>query len=360
MGKTTTAELDTAARPARESVVEIGAFVLITGAVAFLVLWLSAGMDWVRMWPATVQAGGEVLDEIGWVFGVYVPTLLGFYVLVTGEQLGQVSNAAWRRRILGGVAELSFAAIVPALVLVVVYCVSTTGMLGPLFAVIPASGVMFFLTVQLGGFVVFEPSIQLADATQSQARARTQLEALRPRSQRRLWAVLTVNLLAVTLVGGAVLGVTGGWLWLSEWLTLPLLLSWAAATCLFGSFVAGMLAARTVTAQVLAGAGVALVWVFTAGMVLSLGEAVDPAGPLTAALVAITAAVNLSALWPLRRSPRILVDWTLSGGFRAARARLWARSYRDSTRTIRELTDVGSGPGFRTRLGTAWAALTNR
>lgn len=259
-----------------------------------------------------------------------------------------------------GVAELSFAAIIPALVLVLVYCVSAPERLGPLFAVVPATGVMFFLTVQLGGFVVFEPAVQLADATQSQARARAQLAALRRRSRRPLWAVLTANLLAATLVGAVVLGSAGGWVWFTEWLTFPLLLTWAAATCLFGSFIAGMLAARTVTSRVLAVAGMVLIWVFTVGMALSLSDAAEPSWPLAAAFVAMTVAVNASAVWPLRPSAQVLVNWTLSGGFRAARARLWVTTYRRSTVKIRELTEVGGGPDLRTRLTSAWALLVGR
>lgn len=135
----------------RESVVDVASFSSLTLAVGFLSIWVAAGADFRSFWTVALGAGAAVLGELGWVFGVFVPTLLGFYVLITGEQLGQGKNAGRLRRLLGGVAEVSFAVLLPGLLLVGLYCLSSPANIGALFVVLPATLLFGFLTVELGG-----------------------------------------------------------------------------------------------------------------------------------------------------------------------------------------------------------------
>ncbi|MCG7414834.1 hypothetical protein MHK74_09680 [Microbacterium aurum] len=206
----------TAARPARESLAEIGFMFSLTFVIGLGVMWSAAGGDITKLWEASVLAGASVLNELSWVFGLYVPTLLGFYVLVTGEQLGQVTNAGRLRRILGVVAEFSFAALLPGVLLVAIYCVSSPATIGALFAVVPATFVLAFLTVQLGGFVVFELAVQLADAEQLRDQSQSRLAILKSRSRRPLWSVLAFTVVVLSVLGLVVFGFAGEWGWLLQ------------------------------------------------------------------------------------------------------------------------------------------------
>lgn len=327
---------------------------LITVPLGFLVLWAASGADWATLWTLTLDAGAAVAAEIGWVAGIYVPTLLGFYVLITGEQLGKGTNAGRLRRLLGGVAEFSFAALIPALLVLTAYTVSDPSRFGLLFVVIPAVGLLFFLTVQLGGFVVFETSVLLDDALDTRSRTLARMRALRPNSKRPAWLVIVGNLLLTIMVGAVTLGVGAGWAVLMHWEAVMFVATAAASLTLVGAFIAALRASRTVQSTIVAGAATALTVLWLATVVWR----VQP--PVIAVVVGVVAvAAGVSAWSPLR----VLPDWSLAGAAARVGRRLALVTARRASRRVgqlrtelREKEDVE----VRTRLGEAWTALRPR
>ena len=148
------------------------------------------------------EAGKVVLQHIGWAFGAYIPILLGFYAIVVGGQLvADPATAARTRRMLGLVAEVMTGCLVPALALIVAACIAEPAQAGALFVVVPVSAVMFFLAIQLGGFVVFERAEQLATAERTRDWAKERLRTLRSRSRTPIWLVVLVHTLLGALIG---------------------------------------------------------------------------------------------------------------------------------------------------------------
>ena len=325
----------TAARPARESLAEIGFMFSLTFVIGLGVMWSAAGGDITKLWEASVLAGASVLNELSWVFGLYVPTLLGFYVLVTGEQLGQVTNAGRLRRILGVVAEFSFAALLPGVLLVAIYCVSSPATIGALFAVVPATFVLAFLTVQLGGFVVFELAVQLADAEQLRDQSQSRLAILKSRSRRPLWSVLAFTVVVLSVLGLVVFGFAGEWGWLLQWPTYVFAIGGAAVATAVGSLVAGMLAIRSLWGRIGALSTVLLVSVFLVSAVWT--QSVLQIWPVVAVIVAQAAVATLSAVGPPSGAWGWAVDWSLAGAADRVAARSAVSAYVRSSRRIVEL-----------------------
>ncbi|MFD4957821.1 hypothetical protein [Microbacterium sp. NPDC058389] len=356
MGKADNVVVEAAPRRARESFAELGAFVaLLALPAAFLVLWVAAGADWVRWWELAIQAGSAVLAEIGWVFGVYVPTLLGFYVLVLGEQLGHAVDAGRLRRLLGGVAEISFAALVPALLLIVLSCLSEPANIGPLLVIGPATLLLLFLTVQLGGFVVFDVSVQLDDAVKTRQKAKVRMQALQPRSRRPVWLVLAANGVGTVTVGCLAIAAAGAAPWLTQWQTYVVVGAGALLMCGLGAFGATMVVAGTRLGQWAAIALLILMW--AAVTVIAWGVRGHVLNPVVLAYGAMAAAATLSAYWPRQHAARRLVDWTLVGAVTTVAARNEARAHRASVIRIAELRSLlgpEKGPPLVQRL---WGAL---
>lgn len=195
------------ARPWRE----VGTEVLLLSTIASLLTLLVVGAPHGFQTGGTVEvarvAGEEALAQVGWGFGVYIPTLLGFYAIVAGGQLiGGEAAAARVRRVLGFVAELMLAAIVPALLLIVLYVTVTPAKLGALLVVLPVTGVMIFLAVQLGGFLVPDADVWLDSLGETGKALRERLKGVRSRSRRPAFSVLLANVAAPTVVATLLVG----------------------------------------------------------------------------------------------------------------------------------------------------------
>ncbi len=195
------------ARPWRE----VGTEVLLLSTIASLLTLLVVGAPHGFQTAGTVEAarvaGEEALAQVGWGFGVYIPTLLGFYAIVAGGQLiGGEAAAARVRRVLGFVAELMLAAIVPALLLIVLYVTLAPAKLGALLVVLPVTGVMIFLAVQLGGFLVPDADVWLDSLGETGKALRERLKGVRARSRRPAFSVLLANVAAPTVVATLLVG----------------------------------------------------------------------------------------------------------------------------------------------------------
>lgn len=329
-----------APRRARESISEMAGMSVATICITIgLAVTFGGGEDLVpRAMVWTLTAGESVLDHIGWGFGVYIPTLLGFYAIVIGGQLVATPTAARRiRRVLGFVAEAMAAAFVPALLLVVIVCVGVPARAGALFVVAPVAGLMFFLAIQLGGFLVFERRQRLATAERSRDWAQQRLPGLAFRSRRPFWVVLLVHTLVASTVG----------VFVTVAFTRPQ--PFWGLFVLYAIIAAGLVLASTHALVTLRTArdrstGV-FVWVLSGGLyvaVIAIAGELFVAHPSNFAGAAGVASVVLvtgaSTFWPRRCAPRLLLNWTLQGASTAYAARSVARVYRNAVREIRELT----------------------
>lgn len=345
-------------RPAREAAIEI----LVMSAVAVMIVALVFVLPG---WPGTPGkylgltpvAGEAALGHIGWTFGAYIPILLGFYAIVIGGQfVGDASSAAKTRRTLGFVAEGMASALVPALVLILVACIADFSKAGVLLVIVPVSAVMFFLSIQLGGFVVFEPAVRLASARQSREWAAERLRALRLRSRRPVWLVVSLNVLVGTGIGCLVLLLFRPSHFQHLLMTVmcfmfALALSLSAVGGLFTFHTARGRSSRIVGRMLLLSM-YGVVTVLTAEVWVANGAG---AGLSLASVVVFSA---LSGLAPLARVPKAAVTWSVHGASTRYSARSIALTYKRNVGEIRELAvrRQPDRPTIRARLATAaWA-----
>lgn len=318
------------ARPASKAVFELIIISLLGLFIAFILG--SGGESPEQAILRAPVAGAVVLQHIGWAFGVYIPILLGFYAIVIGGQLVvEPATAAKTRRRLGFVAELIAGAFVPALALVIAACVDDPRQAGALFVILPAAAVVFFLAVQLGGFIVFERALRLATADRTRDWAKQRLEALKPRSSRPIWMVVVAHAVIGGLVGFVTALVTGRSP--SSILVLTPLYSGVAFVLAFAG-ATGVYFFDTAQDRV----GRIMAWplsvgVYIAGIVLAFDVAdASPAAGVSVLLLVIFSAA--SVLMPRRSMPRFLLNWTIQGATAGYAALTIASHY---VRTVREI-----------------------
>lgn len=349
-GKQTGAQPLTLRRPGSESLSEIalGSFLCawLFGTIAYF-CYLAGVFPPLLSWSAA--AGEVVLAHIGWGFGIAVPTMLGFYVIVTGGQvLGSPTESATRRA-LGAVALLLFVVFVPALLLIVVACVHDPTLMGALFIVLPAYGVMLFLAVQLGGFVL-DPDARLAAALATREWARARIAALSQRSRRPPILVVAVNIIIATTFGTVVaLGITrpdAVLFWVPLYFVVALALSLAAFGAVRLSHVS-----RDRSAVVLVWLTVAGVYLTVAAMIfrLWLGNAEWRGGAVGHLVIAVF--LLGSTFWVRSRKMRILLDWSIQGAATRGAVRVTTRRLVKSVAEISSLKPpVEAPPSPVTRL----------
>ncbi len=333
-------------RPVKEALAEIAGVSLVCVFVAFaglgLVVSVARGFPeedlLTQVTKAAPVAGGEVLDHIGWGFGVDITVMLSFYAIVIGGQLIGSPAAAKNRRQLGFAAEVMAGMLVPALLLIIAACVEHPSKAGSLFVILPATAVTFFLAFQLSGFVVFEPAIRLANANRSLSWVKAQLSSLPTWSSRPLWLVLTVNTVVGSSLGmAASVGSHVAWEALVRgWLTCVGFMAVLTITNTYAVFALYGESRRF--AQVL----VRTLPVCMGLTVLAMVGSLMLGGRLWNGLSLLVVA-TFSFLTAMRQ-PRILgrlgSDWSVHGVGVALAARAMWRTYRNSAREIRLLTVV--------------------
>jgi hypothetical protein len=339
-------------RPARQAVLEIFGMSAFTTFLASITLAFPVD-GWVsRIVDVAPVAGAQVLENIGWGFGVYIPVMLGFYAIVIGGQLVVSPRvAAQTRRTLAYTAEAMASALVPALLLIAAACLANPSKAGALFVIVPAVCVTFFLAIQLGGFFVFEPALRLASWIRTKDWAAGRLANLRLRSRRPLWLVLVA-----TTIGAGALGivVTVSISPVSGSLVLLTLMYVALGIVLtvFNVHAAySFHTARDRTSKIVA-------WFFPVSMamvVISMAVGLIADGVISggAALIAIVAFCALSALWPRRVPWKFGRDWSVQGAASAFAARAVARTYARSVVAVRKLAPAPASvqpTTFRQRL----------
>lgn len=325
-------------RPAKEAVSEIAAMSLLTLFAAFALGNALSGdtRSIVHVFSLAPAAGAVILDHIGWAFGVYIPILLGFYVIVIGGQLAADPSAGRTRRTLGFVAEAMTAGLVPALALIVAACIADPSQAGALFVVAPVSAIMFFLAIQLGGFIVFERSLRLASAQNSRDWARHRLTALRHRSRKPVWLVVIVNSIIGGMIGlGTRLLLTRPADSVAVLFLLYGLIPLVLAVATLHGFHA-FYTARDRTTRVLAWFLPSGVYLLFLTLAATLFVSSKPAAA-TSMLALLTFSL-VSTFWPRNRGPRFLLNWTVRGGATRYAARSVTRTYVRSARKVRDLS----------------------
>ncbi|CAD6008519.1 conserved membrane protein of unknown function [Agreia sp. COWG] len=312
-------------------------------------------------WLLASDAGALVIQQIGWAFGVFVPTLLGFYVTVVGGQLVSEPAVAYRtRRTLGLVAEAMTAAMMPALVLIAIACISEPARAGTLFVIVPVSAVMFFLAVQLGGFVVFEQALRLASAQKSFDWSRARLVALRRRSTAPVPLVFILNAVVGAAAGlGTILVFSRSVVSIVSLFSLLSLLAFGLVlTNYYGvySFHTSRDRASRIVAYLLP----ASMNMMVLALSLDLIVRADVAAGL--GVLATAAVVLASTLWMPLRGINPIWNWSIQGSGRRLAAISVARTYVASFKTIQDFrTRPGQRLSLSERLIAAWRlVLSNR
>lgn len=334
-----------------------------SSAVILIAIWL-AGSD--RVGNRLSTMGATVLDHIGWTFGVYVPVLLGFYVVVIGGQLeASPAVAGTVRRRLGTVAEVMAALLGPALVVIVAACIDVPARSGALLVILPATALVLFLAIQLGGFIVFERDVQLAAARAAHAWAEQRMPLLRVRSRRPVVLVWFANALVAALAAlttdslfrladQSEIEPNRQGLALGGFFVVTAVVSGVSVLTVDTAYTARSRWERAspviATSLLYAAAVLAIVSVFLAGRIAWGFTVLAPVVMLAA-----------STLWPRRWSPQRLLNWTIRGaGIRWAASDA-GRSYRRSMRTIRDLSPADATPArasLRDRLRRARHAMS--
>lgn len=312
-------------RPARESVSEIAALaVAVLGILGAAALFPYNNEAALRLLEWAASAGKVTLEHIGWGFGVVIPTMLGFYAIVTGGQLLGSPSEPRTRRLLGVAAELLFVALVPALLLIVAACVLHPTQAGALFVVVPAYFLMLFLAVQLGGFVVFEIETRLAAFAATREWARNRLRALSRRSRKPAVLVVIVNATVGAVFGTiASLVATGPTDVLVVWALLNTIVAVILALSAFAAFWL-TLAARDKSTMVLSWIPVAFLYGGVVVLMVLLWIVPETRSGLVGLLV-IVVFVTLSTVWPRSRGMRVLLDWSIQGAAARSAVRTTAR-----------------------------------
>lgn len=199
-------------RPVKESFSDLGAVSLALLAILFPFLLWAAGWQYSELIPVATVAGEALIEHIGWGFGVIVPAMLGFYAIVIGGQIALPAEESVRlRNNLGALSIVLTAALVPALCLIVVACFANPAVSGVILVILPTAGVMLFLAVKLGGFVVFEESKRLEMASQSKKDAALKLSKLGRCGKRTIWVVVAAHV-GVGAIVATVVAVSIGWI----------------------------------------------------------------------------------------------------------------------------------------------------
>lgn len=356
---TYTANEPLTSRPWKESLSEIAGASAVLVVLTYIILAAPGGGGSLeQVWNTAPIAGGQVLEHIGWGFGVYIPVLLAFYAIVIGGQLVESPAAAATRRSLGLVAQAMAAALAPALLLIIAAYADDLSKAGALVVILPATGITLFLAVQLGGFVIFEDTLKLAAATRTRDWAQNRFQALRIRGRRPLWLVQAVT----AIVGGTFafaltlcLASPTGPLW-----TLFLVyVMFTLGLTLFNTF--GVQTLRT--AQDRSSKIAAWLLPLSMGLIvttIALNLFLNDAGAGGIAIISIVAFCTLSTLWPRSYMGRFWLNWSIQGAGTASAARAIVRRYVKAAREIRELTPAvkpDSPPTLRERILAAVQAF---
>ena len=329
-------------RSVRETAWESIAFSLVILILVFLPVLGIAGTKGVTAaikW--TVAAGRLLSGQVGWTLTIYVTVLLAFYaVSIGGQILGDANAAARTRRVLGYIAELMAAATLAPVVFVAFYCWQVPAMWAVFIVLVPVVGIILFLALQLGSFVVFAREVRIANAERARHQACEQLRRLRRRSRHRFWLVWVANSAVIATIGLLVsltanlTGRTALLLYIYYVITAAILLA-ADAYSLHEFLGANDLFTR-VTTWVLPFLLYLLVGVLPFQAFFMSGKLRLPL-PVGWSLVAVIVLTLTTTFLPRARASRAMIDWSIQGASARWAAKSLTKKYSKAVREYREL-----------------------
>lgn len=142
------------------------------------------------------NAGKSLLAQVGWSFPLTITVLLGFFAVLIGGQLFASQEDSDRlRRTLGFTAESIAAAGVPVMVYVSVYCLTSPQDWASLITVVPAFGLIVFLSLQLGRFNALDDHARVRELRKRIEQREKRIAELKPIAQRPLIGAIAVNVI---------------------------------------------------------------------------------------------------------------------------------------------------------------------
>jgi hypothetical protein len=301
-------------RSFKETAVETAVISSSFVVVVALIVMMSAGAPYngVQAFEVAASAGDLLFDELGWVMTIYITVLLGFYAVSIGGQIfGGQDSADATRRTMGFVAELMAASTVSFVGFILVYCWQHPSHWPVLVVLIPVVGILVFLALHLGTFVVPRLESQIAQAEKLRGQLEARLGSVRIRSTRNIYVVTAVNLMGIAAAACAVVLPISDMTWANvallglSYLGLSLVLLAADILALHSFFTFSDRLSRAITGvvmPVLTNLIIAML-IFLPGMPVQFG--------VSLAVVVIGTAVT--AFWPRRFSPLWFIDWSIKG-----------------------------------------------
>lgn len=136
---------------------------------------------WERVFTHAAALGDAALDDVGWALGIFLPTVLGFFVLVIGEEWAFKDNptrVSHLRALLANAAQIFSACTLTAFALIIAHWTQEPAELGAVLFIVPAVLVLVGLGVGLGIFAVPERKVAINAEEQTIAWAQKRLDAL--------------------------------------------------------------------------------------------------------------------------------------------------------------------------------------
>ena len=319
---------------------------------------------------AAIREAGYVLltGYIGWVFGVFVTVLFGFFVFALGSQVvaGPLRAARVRARL--GAVSLTIAGVATALTALAGFGLAKApDHWGGTVGVVAVLGLISFLAVEVGIFSIPGLTARLESAEGTISRCRHALVRTENRANKPWWIVAVIHAFCSSVAGWAVVA---PWV-VNDQRDAVMLAVFYLVTSLLAVFPSLM--ARS---AVLERGGplwkrpeglAAAFWLGSMIVVLcAIPNAAYPASFLVAAVgVGLCLMAVVSSAWRLVRGHSFSMNWTLAG---AASALVHARATRDLLRAEEEkklvsaalAEQVRQGNTLRERLLAAWTFMAGR
>lgn len=322
-------------RSVKETISETGALsaVFISGILFLIFIGSNNDIDTSLTWAA--GAGELLYGHVGWVLSIYITALLAFYaVSIGGQILGGPDEAARTRRVLGFVAELMAVATITLMTFIAFYCWQHPAMSAILIILLPVVGVLLFLALKLGNFLVLDWDTKIAIAEKAQDQVDKRLLGVRLRSRRSFTLVWVLS--SVVIAFGALLVTlpviplnSAFFLWLVYVALVALLLGVNAIT------MTTFFTSRDAQTRAFIWVLPALAYAILTGIAVTLILRDDDSPLLRMgwAFIVMIIATLATTHWPRSHAPRWILDWSMHG----AAARLAEKSLtKQQTKAARE------------------------
>lgn len=325
-------------RSARETATETAILTGFLFLITLAGLVVANGSDLTASLEVFASAGRILSTQMAWVLPLFVASLLAFYAVSVGDQiLGGPDAAARLRGILGFVSQVITAFAIIMSLYVVLYCFYEPANFALLIVLVPTVGIVSFLGIQLGSFLVLDRAARLDAAKKNRDDAHDLLAKFRRRSRRSFWLVWILNATTVSAAALTFSVLAGNAI--DPFNIVQIVTTLIAVTlCATGYTLLGLyqlFIARSKTARSALNCMIVAPYVSVAGIVAFaiVADGLTPGFLEYLALAVVVLPGFFSAFWPLSRSNRFMLNWSLRGQASRLVARSAVRSYSRSVRT---------------------------